>query len=221
MVDTKKLNIYQKLIEVRKPIGKLTKNEQGYGYKYVPGSQVLGAIQEEMDKQGIILESHLLDGETIPGGKGFVVKANMKMVWINADNPADRSEVGWYMVGEQKDASQAFGSGLTYTERYFIMKYFNLPTDGDDPDGLPKGNGNSKSTPKPKQGNPEGDLKTPTEWSKEKPLTQTQIKKLFVQYHGGDKQAAKEDYDLWVDMPEPTKSETLDNIKDKVKEKAA
>ena len=132
MTEKKKQNIYQKLIEVRKKIGTLNKDTSGYGFKYVSGSQVLGKIKEEMDKQGIILEPHLISPRMDKDG-GYI-DSPMKMIWINADDPKDRSEVAWYMIGKQRDPSQAFGSGLTYSERYFIMKYFNVPTDEDDPD---------------------------------------------------------------------------------------
>ena len=148
MVDTKKLNIYQKLIEVRKSIGKFSRDVSGYGYKYASGTQVLSAIKKEMEDQGVLLETHLLYPTIEKGSKGVIVSSQMKMIWINVDNPSDRSEVEWYMVGEQRDPSQAFGSGLTYSERYFIMKYFNVPTDEDDPDKN-KGNDNGNSGKKP------------------------------------------------------------------------
>ena len=34
--------------------------------------------------------------------------------------------------------SKAHGTGLTYTERYFLMKFFNIPTDEDDADAKEK-----------------------------------------------------------------------------------
>ena len=40
----------------------------------------------------------------------------------------------WVLVGQQADASQAFGSALTYSMRYFILKYFDVATPDDDPD---------------------------------------------------------------------------------------
>ena len=42
------------------------------------------------------------------------------------------------MVGQQSDASQAFGSGLTYSSRYFLLKYFNIATSDADPDAFRK-----------------------------------------------------------------------------------
>ena len=42
--------------------------------------------------------------------------------------------VPWGLVGQQADASQSFGSGLTYTYRCFLLKYFGVSTVDDDPD---------------------------------------------------------------------------------------
>ncbi len=145
MVEEKKLNIYQKLVEVRKGIEKFEKDTQGYNFTYVSGTQVLRAIKSNLDKLGIILEQHLVN----PIVEDGLVKSPMKMIWVNADNPKDeRIVIDWFMVGKQKDPSQSFGSGLTYAERYFLMKFFNIPTDDDDPDGLGKGKDRDKSQDK-------------------------------------------------------------------------
>ena len=137
------MNIYQKLVEVRKSIEGWDKDTKGYGYSYVSGSQVLGKIKSKMDELGIILETHI---ETFSHGiheyvnakgksvKDFVVNGQMLMVWVNADDPEDKIEVPWHYAGQQDDISKAFGSGLTYTERYFMLKQFGVPTDYDDPD---------------------------------------------------------------------------------------
>src|SRR5690606_2934543 len=64
----------------------------------------------------------------------FIVTADMKYVWVNAENPEERIEIPWQTMGQQDDISKAFGSGLTYSERYFLLKFFGVPTDDDDPD---------------------------------------------------------------------------------------
>ena len=58
----------------------------------------------------------------------------MEWHWVDNANPTDRIVVPWAMVGQQSDASQAFGSGLSYSSRYFLLKYFNISTTEDDPD---------------------------------------------------------------------------------------
>ena len=50
------------------------------------------------------------------------------------DNPEDTLVVPWVIVGQQSDASQAVGSGLSYLHRYFLLKFFQIATPDDDPD---------------------------------------------------------------------------------------
>jgi hypothetical protein len=171
---TDKKNIYQKLAEMQKNIQGFTKDSKGYNFTYVSGNQVLSAIREDMNKLGVMLEPHLIESTTVPGGKGFIVSSRMKMVWVNVEDPKDRAEIEWYMVGDQKDASQAFGSGLTYSERYFPLKYFHIPTDDDDPDKINNGNGKTRIVPKT---NPD-----------------TELKKALMKKHNGDKEKAEAEY---------------------------
>jgi len=182
MNDVKKTkkNIYQKLVEVRKNIKSFKKDATGYGYKYVPGTQILSLIKEDIDRLGIVLETHLLNPiadkvekrvwkekiKAMVEETAYLITSDMKMVWVNADDPVDKIEISWFMTGEQKDPSQAFGSGLTYTERYFLLKFFGIPTDEDDPDKLPKGNNKTQG-------------KTETDKSK-KLVTEKQLKRLYA-----------------------------------------
>ncbi len=53
---------------------------------------------------------------------------------LNDDNPDERFEVTWPICGCQSDKAQAFGSALTYANRYFYLKFFNIATSEDDPD---------------------------------------------------------------------------------------
>lgn len=142
------MNIHQKLIEVRKSIGSFTKDADSYGYSYVSGSQVLGKIQEKMNELGVMLmpaiqdQSHEVFNYMAYDKKqqkqvqktDFLVYGNMTYTWVNAEDPNDKIEVPFFYTGQQDDISKAFGSGLTYSERYFLLKFFSLPTDRDDPD---------------------------------------------------------------------------------------
>lgn len=137
------MNIYQKIVEIRKTIDVFVKDTKGYNFDYVSGSQVLGKIKAKMDELGVVLEQHLTNQNheifnyKDKYGKDktdFIVTGAMKMIWINADNPEDKALVDWQMLGQQDEVSKALGSGLTYSERYFLLKYFGVPTDKDDPD---------------------------------------------------------------------------------------
>jgi len=63
----------------------------------------------------------------------IVVTADMTYTWIDVET-GERLEVPWIMAGQQDDASQALGSGITYCGRYFLLKFLQIPTGKDDPD---------------------------------------------------------------------------------------
>ena len=63
-----------------------------------------------------------------------LVSADMVFTWVNNENPEERVDVPWILVGHQSDGSQSFGSGLSYAMRYFLLKFFNIATPDDDPD---------------------------------------------------------------------------------------
>lgn len=148
-----KLNIYEKLAKIRKNVEVLQKNASGYGYKYVSEDLILEKITGLMDRYGLSLIPSIVQGSTavVPysytetkakkdGGtfdkrsNEVLVSADMVWTWIDNSHPVDRIEVPWMLVGQQADASQAFGSGLSYASRYFLLKYFNCATTEDDPD---------------------------------------------------------------------------------------
>lgn len=138
------MNLHQKLVEIRKDIGGFTKDKKSFNYEYVSGSQVLSKIQHKMNELGVLLipqvneqhfHEHTYKDKYSKDKLDFIVHGSMTYTWINADDPQDKLEVPFYYTGQQDDISKAFGSGLTYSERYFVIKFFNLPTDADDPDG--------------------------------------------------------------------------------------
>lgn len=140
------MNIYQKIVEVRKSIEGFSKDKKSYGYEYVSGNQILRGIKGKMDELGLMLIPNL-DYDTFKWEKheyvtskgkealDFIVEARMTYIWINAENPEEKIEVPWICVGQQTDdISKAMGTAMTYNERYFLLKFFGLPTDEDDAD---------------------------------------------------------------------------------------
>ena len=142
------LNLYQKLAKIRKPVEVMQRNKSGFGYKYVTDTELLAKISGLMDKYGVSLVPSVVPNSTkvepysyekIKGGKTEIVNeilvhGDMKYTWVNNDNPDEQIVVDWVMVGHQGDGSQGFGSALTYSMRYFLLKYFGVATPDDDPD---------------------------------------------------------------------------------------
>lgn len=154
MPEEQRMNLYQKLSKIRKAAAVIQKNKAGYGYKYVSEDEILSRITGTMDKLGVSLIPGIVPGTTevtpysyektkVDRKSGEVlretvneilVKADAVYTWVNDENPEEKIAVPWSLVGQQSDASQSFGSGLSYTFRYFLLKYFDVATVEDDPD---------------------------------------------------------------------------------------
>lgn len=68
----------------------------------------------------------------------ILVQMDMTYTFLNADNPEEKLVIPFFAIGHQDDASKAYGTALTYAERYFLLKFFNIPTDEDDADAKQK-----------------------------------------------------------------------------------
>lgn len=146
------LNLFQKIADVKANIDGFTKDAKSYNYSYVSGSQVLHRIRNKMIENNLLLVPKTSEenykqidvtrfnkkaGREITTSE-FIVEMKLTYVWINADKPEEQFEVTFYAVGQQDDVSKAHGTALTYAERYFLMKFFNIPTDEDDVDAKEK-----------------------------------------------------------------------------------
>lgn len=140
---TEQLNLYQKIADVKANIDGFTKDTKGYNYSYVSGSQVLHRIRNKMIEHNLLLVPYteyeeVTETKNAKGKPEHIVKLKLTYKWINADNPQEVLEVPFFAIGQQDDVSKAHGTALTYAERYFLMKFFNIPTDEDDADAKQK-----------------------------------------------------------------------------------
>lgn len=152
--DPANMNIFEKLAAVRQIVGALQKNKKGFGYTYTNEEAILPRITAGLDKyhldyfpefvagslsyEQIQIVKTKIKNEVTYDEKSvdFVVKGDMLIRWVNLDHPDEQYIVPWGMVGQQGDVSQGYGSGLTYCLRYFLLKFFKVPTTDDDPDKL-------------------------------------------------------------------------------------
>lgn len=143
---TEKLNLFQKIADVKKHIDGFTKDTKGFNYNYVSGSQVLHSIRAKMEEHNLLFIPRIDNAQyeeievLVKGQKkpNILVAVTLTYTWIDADNPDDKFEIPFYAIGHQDDASKALGTALTYSERYLLMKQFNIPTDEDDADAKQK-----------------------------------------------------------------------------------
>ncbi len=156
MTNSNEMNIYQKLLKIADMAGVLQKNKSGYNYKYVSEEEIQAKVTAGMQKYGVILIPsivpdtltvlpHTYDkpktrkekGETVeytvPVNE-VIVQAEVTYTWVNTDKPDEKIECRWAYIGQMEDASQAFGAGATYGNRYYLMKALQLATTEADPD---------------------------------------------------------------------------------------
>ncbi|MEN1895146.1 ERF family protein [Staphylococcus nepalensis] len=154
---SEELNLYQKIADVKANIDGFTKDTKGYNYSYVSGSQILHRIRSKMVEHNLLLVPSTSNEQwtthSYKNKKGyevvdFVVEMDLNYKWINADKPEEQLDISYHAFGQQSDISQAHGTALTYAERYFLMKFFNIPTDEDDADAKEKQDKYSKVDPK-------------------------------------------------------------------------
>lgn len=148
------MNLVQKLAKIRKMTEVIQKNKKGFNYKYTSIDEILARVTAGMDKYGVSLIPRINRGtESVEphqyektkftkDGKQYseqineiITQAGITYTWINNENPDEILEVPWFIVGSQQDPAQAFGSGLTYGLRQFMVQFFQIATlDDDDPD---------------------------------------------------------------------------------------
>lgn len=148
-----KMNLYEKLARVRQRVEIMQKDASGYNYSFVSGESLLAKITGLMKELNISLIPRIVPGTmqvshvATPKKKfmkevglyddatyEYLVQAEMEYTWVNNENPEEKVIIPWVFVGSQSDPSQAFGSGLTYAARYFLLRFFSVATDELDPD---------------------------------------------------------------------------------------
>jgi len=131
------MNLHQKLLNVRRGTSYLQKENQGKQYNFVSSSQTLGAVRKKMDDAGLLLiprvVSHeVIESRTKSGAASFFTTLAMEYTWLDVES-GETLACSW--CGQGVDSGEkGIGKALTYAEKYFFLKFFNIATDKDDPD---------------------------------------------------------------------------------------
>jgi hypothetical protein len=102
-----------------------------------------------MDELGLLLKSEIVDivntrqdykvGREQRDKSEVHTSLKMRFTWIDAES--GQQEMCEWAANGQNDWDKGAGSAMTYGERYFLMKFFHIPTDEDDVDALREKNG--------------------------------------------------------------------------------
>lgn len=162
-METKKMNLYQKLLNIQKQVVGLGEDKKSFGYKYVSGSKVLSHVKPLMNEMGLLLKQEVVEMHNerqdyaLKNGtekSEILTRVMMRFTWI--DTESGETDVNMFGANGQNDWEKGLGSALTYAERYFLLKYFHISTDKDDIDnperkeGATNGNDEKPKVKKPK-----------------------------------------------------------------------
>lgn len=144
-LSEEKLNLVQKLAKIRAMSDVVARNKKGFNYTYADVTSILANITAGMKKYGVSLIPTVVSGTAnvepvtttntkfSKTGEAYdnvvtemLYTAEMVYRWINDEDPSDVIDVPWFVTGSQSDPSQAFGSGMTYSLRYFMLQYFQI-----------------------------------------------------------------------------------------------
>jgi len=136
-----KAKLFQKILEVKKSVSYLQKGRHkgAVQFSYVSSDQVLGAIREKMNEVGLLIVpaitgSNLTEFTTKNGSPQFMTEIDMQMIWVDTETGYEYP-VPFYGQGVD-NSEKGTGKALTYSEKYFILKSFNVPTAELDPDAF-------------------------------------------------------------------------------------
>jgi len=139
-------NLFQRLLDASKRIKGVGKTySEKLGYKAVTNGDIVEVVKTALDESGIFLTIDMdlantfHEAQELTTSKGYKITQYNATVFlsyefVNVDKPEDKIVKVWKMTAVNNDSAKAYGAALTYAEKYFLMKFFNIPTNEDDPD---------------------------------------------------------------------------------------
>lgn len=138
-------NLYKKILEARKLIKSVSKTQGEFEkFKTVKSENVMEEIKNAIDTIGIIFIPSIISKNQfeLPHWKDQYGKIHMdsqvdlEMEYTILDPESGEYIVTkWFAIGQHdKEMAKAEGMALTYAEKYFFMKFFQISTNVDDPD---------------------------------------------------------------------------------------
>ena len=140
-MNENKIKLYKKLLAIQKAVAGLGKDTTAFQYKYVGGTKILIHIKPLMNDLGLILKQEVVKAYNTRmdyvDSKGVaksevLTKLLMRFTWVDVDTGETDENI--FVANGQNGWDKGVGSALTYGERYFLLKYFHIPTDEDDID---------------------------------------------------------------------------------------
>jgi len=139
-------NLFAKICDVRKAVGRIDKDSKGYNYDYQGADAVFTAVRSAMNDHNLLLFPSVNRVEACDGS--WVLEYTM--TWVDADT-GDNWSGQWAMTIPMTDSKnrlddKALGKAGTYALRYYLLRTLMITTkddidndiDAGSPDNLPQ-----------------------------------------------------------------------------------
>jgi ERF superfamily len=138
----KMLNIYQKLHQVQAQTGQISRTELNkfQNYKYFTEQQALNILKPLLAEQKLTLtfsdeKDRYFETRKKDGEKEWVVEYLKQAILTNCEKPEEQLTFNFWAIGSNSDPAKAKGCAETYAIKYFLTKFFLIPTTDElDPD---------------------------------------------------------------------------------------
>lgn len=134
------MTLHEKLLEMQKRVDGVIKDGKNNSDKYdfASDENVLGIFRPMLDEFGLLLipkveRTALHEGATRSGTARFMTEVWFTMLWHDVEG-GEELAVPWYAQGVDLAGEKGVGKAATYAEKYFLLKFFHVPTRKDDPD---------------------------------------------------------------------------------------
>ena len=135
----KMLNIYQKLHQVQAQTGQISRTELNkfQNYKYFTEQQALNILKPLLNEQQLTLtfSDSLSEFISQKQEKEWIVRYQKQAILTNSEKPDEQLTFNFWAIGSNSDPAKAKGCAETYAIKYFLTKFFLIPTTDElDPD---------------------------------------------------------------------------------------
>jgi hypothetical protein len=132
-------NIYQKLQQIQAKTGQITKAEENkFGkYKYFTEQQALNILKPLLNEHNLTLTfaDDPTQISTEKTEKDWAIRYLKQAILTNSEDPKEQLFFHFWAIGSNSDPAKAKGCAETYAIKYFLTKFFLIPTTDElDPD---------------------------------------------------------------------------------------
>ena len=146
------MNLYEKLMAIQKDVDAIIKDgkNQSDKYDFASNENVLDRFRPLLNQHNLLLiprmeSAALHEGQTRSGTARYLTEIYFTMIWRDVES-GEELAVPWYAQGVDLAGEKGVGKAATYAEKTFLLKFFHVPTNKDDPDNDKRTGTGEKST---------------------------------------------------------------------------